>query len=165
MGSQAGCVFSCGFDLIKHWILTSWIHIKPFLSVVLISSNMKEGLTRWTQHIQPFSQWYSFSETQERYSQPGCMFSHSCLWFWSAQTLERDSLAVCMFSHSCQCFWSAQTLERDSHSACKFSHSCQYFWSAQTQEKDSHPRCVSAIHVSGSDLLKHWRGLTSWMCV
>ena len=38
-----------------------------------------------------------------------------------------------------------------------FSHFHQCFQSAQTLESNSLAGCISAIFISGSDMLKHWR--------
>ena len=93
-----------------------WTHsldeCSPFLLVVLICSNTRDGLTTWMG------------------------FHRSCQWFWSAQTLKRNSQPGCQwaFIHSCQWFWSAQTLEINSHTGWVFTNSYQWFWSAQTLE-------------------------------
>ena len=159
----------------------------------LICSNTGEGLTRWRCSTIPVSG-SDLLKHWKRDSHPEWVISHFCQWFWwiwSAQTLERDSQPGGIFSHSCQWFRSMQTLERDSHAGGVFSLSYQWFsntgegltcWRgvqpflsvvlicSNTGERLTSWRSVltTILVVSGSDLLKHWRGthmLEGWSII
>ena len=127
------CSVVSGPDLLKHWRGTHTLDVQLFWSVDLNCSNTEDGLTSWT-GVQPFlSVNLVCSNTEEE------------LTHWMGV----------------QPFWSVDVIclntERDSHPEwCSvFSRSGQWMWSVQTL-KSTHILC-SAILVSESDLLKHWR--------
>ena len=109
--------------------LTVWIHVQPFLSVVLICSNTREQLTFWMYF-------------QQLVSGSGLLSIGKWPTFW--MYVQPFSWLV-LFKH-----W------KTTHSLKVFSHSCQWFWSESTQYwRVTHllNACL-VILISGSDLLK-----------
>ena len=114
--------------------LTSWRGVQPFLSVTLICWNTGEKLTSW-RGIQPFLSVALI-----------CWNTGEGLTCWKGV---QPFLSVALIF--------SNTGEGLTHWRV-FSHSCQWLWSAETLEWDSHSGGCSTILISGSDLLKLWRG-------
>ena len=115
LNSLSGCVtyqfLSVVFISLKteDW-LTPWMHVHPFLLVVLIPSNTREleWLTAWL-CVYPFlSVVLIFSSTGEWLTPWMEVFTHSCQWFrvWFSHTSRSNLQTGCasVFHHSCQWF-------------------------------------------------------------
>ena len=84
------------------WSAQTLTHILDPCSVILviqIYSNTEEGLTSWI-HVQPSQSLVLICKTLKNYSQAGYMFSHSHQCFWSSQEMESNSPTGCMLSQS-----------------------------------------------------------------
>ena len=171
-----------------NWRSTHSLVCATVCSAVLISSS---DLLKVTHNLKacsviPISKWIWSTQTLERDSLAGGLFSLSCQWIWSAETqrlggthklvgdqpfmsvdlicwtvtLERDSLPGGVVSHSCQWIWSAEIL-----TAWRGGQPfCQCIWSAETLERDSLAGhswpflSVNLISWNAEEGLTSWRG-------
>ena len=133
--SQAGCMSFLSVVCIN-LICSNTAYILDACSTILISGShlLEEWLTRWM-HVQPDSSVVLI-----------CLNTEEWLTNW---THVQPFLSVVLI-----CSNTGEQLTRWMH--VKPSH--QQFISAQTLESNSHSGCMcSAILVSSSDLLRHWR--------
>ena len=146
----------------EEW-LTRWMHVQPFLSVVLIGSNNGEAHILDACTAVLISGSYLLKQWRVTHRLNGCT---AVLISVLIRSNDGEQLTAWMHVHPfSSVFWSNRTMESDSHAGCIYSSSCQRFWTTQTMERLTfwmHVQPFSSVVLICSNSVER---LTRWMHV